>query len=232
MIAQDNLLHTVAPQCIRDTGLGPKLSLGGSQGRLIRLTPSDRKLGRPPTPRVCVFPYSVTDSRVVPPLFSESPCPSGAILRLRLNPSTGGALTTETQPEEPEMAACRSSGLTTSLSCQVRFRSSGSCSIGPLRRDRRLGSTLANQDAGWLSGGRGGASLPAVSPQLLRGEHGSVGVLWWPPPPLWRLGWAWLHAASAGLGEAEAVSAPGLLSVAVSKLFWRKKPSPQILKGA
>lgn len=76
----------------------------------------------------------------------------------------------------------------------------------------------------------GGASLPAVSLQLLRGEHGSVGVLWWPPPPLSRLGWAWLHAASAGLGEV--VSAPGLVSVAVSELFWRKKPSPQILKGA
>lgn len=58
-----------------------------------------------------------------------------------------------------------------------------------------------------------------------------MGVLWRPPPPLWRPGWAWLHAASAGLGEAEAVSAPGLLSVAVSKLFWRKKPSPQVLKG-
>lgn len=137
--------------------------------------PIGQKLSRPPPRRVCVFPYSVTDSRVVPPLFSESPCPSGTILLLRLNPATGGALTTETQPEEPEMAACRSSALTTSLSCQVRFRSSGSCSIGPLRRDRRLGSTLANQDAGWLSG-VGGASLPAVSPQPLRREHGSVGV--------------------------------------------------------
>lgn len=120
----------------------------------------------------------------------------------------------ETGPPRPSQrnrkwAACRSSGITTSLSCQVRFRSSGSCSIGPLRMDRRLGSTLTNQDAGWLSGGRG-ASLPAVSPQLLRGEHGSVGVLWWPPPPLSRLGWAWLHAASAGLGEA--VSTPGLVS--------------------
>lgn len=40
----------------------------------------------------------------------------------------------------------------------MRFRSSGSCSIGPLRRDRRLGSTLTNQDAGWLSGGRGGVA--------------------------------------------------------------------------
>lgn len=76
----------------------------------------------------------------------------------------------------------------------------------------------------------GGASLPAVSLQLLRGEHGSVGVLWWPPPPLSRLGWAWLRAASAGWGEA--VGAPGLVSVAVSKLFWRERRSPQILKGA
>lgn len=75
-----------------------------------------------------------------------------------------------------------------------------------------------------------GGSLPAVSLQLLRGEHGSVGVLWWPPPPLSRLGWAWLHAASAGLGEV--VGTPGLVSVAVSELFWRKKPSAQILKGA
>lgn len=32
-------------------------------------------------------------------------------------------------------------------------------------------------------------------PQLLRGELGSVGVLRWPPPPLSRLGWAWLRAA-------------------------------------
>lgn len=132
--------------------------------------------GLPHPSRACGFPHSVPDSRVVPPQFSESPCPSGTILLLRLNPSTGEALTTETQPGEPETAACRSSGITTSLGCQVRFRSSGSCSIGPLRRVRRLGSTLANQDAGWLSRGEGGASLPAVSLQLLRGERGSFVV--------------------------------------------------------
>lgn len=184
--------------------------------------------GLPHPSRACGFPHSVPDSRVVPPQFSESPCPSGTILLLRLNPSTGEALTTETQPGEPETAACRSSGITTSLGCQVRFRSSGSCSIGPLRRVRRLGSTLANQDAGWLSrGGRGARRFRRFPCSYC---VGSVGVLWWPPPPLSRLGWAWLHAASAGLGEA--ARAAGLVSVAVSKLFWRKKASPQVLEGA
>lgn len=98
VVAQDNLLHTVTPQSIWDRGLGP--SWTWISGPLIHLTPSDRKL-RPPW--VCVFPHSVTNSRVVPPLFLVSPGPSGTILLLRLNPSTGGALTTETQPEEPEM---------------------------------------------------------------------------------------------------------------------------------
>lgn len=172
------IAHIPWPHNPSDTGLGPKLSLGlGSSHSLhpIRQKAQDHP-PPPPPPRLWV-PAFRADSRVVLPLFSESPSPSGTILLLRLNPSTGGALTTKTQPEEPETAACRSSGITTSLSCQVRFRSSGSCSIGPLRRVRRLGSTLANQDAGWLSGGGGrGASLPAVSLPLLRGERGSFVV--------------------------------------------------------
>lgn len=36
---------------------------------------------------------------------------SDAILQLQLSPSTGRALTTETQPTEPEIAACRRSGI-------------------------------------------------------------------------------------------------------------------------
>lgn len=76
----------------------------------------------------------------------------------------------------------------------------------------------------------GGGSLPAVSHSDCVGELGSVGVLWRPPPPLWRPDWAWLRSASAGLGEA--VSAPGPVRGTVSRLFRRKKPSAQILKGA
>lgn len=98
---------------------------------------------------------SVTESRVFRPLFSESPCPSENVLLLQLSPSKGRGLTTETQPAEAETTARRRSGITTSLSCQVRFWSSGSCSIGPLKKDGRLESTLTNQDAGWLSRGAG-----------------------------------------------------------------------------
>lgn len=83
----------------------------------------------------------------------ESPGLGGHGLRQQ-SPPAGRALTTETQPAEPEAAARRSSGITMSLSCRVRVWSTGSCSIGPWKRARRLGSAPTNQRERWLSRGR------------------------------------------------------------------------------
>lgn len=65
-------------------------------------------------------------------------------------------------------------------------------------------------------------------PQLLRGELGSVGVLRWPPPPLSRLGWAWLRAAGPA---GEPVSA-GAAERVPGEAVLEEDASPRILKGA
>lgn len=76
VIAQDNVLHTVAPT-IHLRHWAWAQAEPGSRGLSFASPPPTESSGIPPS--VCVFPPSVIDSRVVPSLLLESPCPSGTI---------------------------------------------------------------------------------------------------------------------------------------------------------